>query len=162
MSNFSEEKQKLIEEMGLYFEKNVQIPPLAARIYAIMILSPEAGHTFEEIMELVCASKSSVSTNLHLLLQLKNIEYFTKTGDRKRYFRSSRDYLHIMLQEYLTNVQGQLRLVEKINEFNSKNNPIKYENGKYIGKLFLDYLKLQEQNLINTNKKIVELFNKEP
>ena len=54
----SEEKRKLIEEIGVRFEQVHQLAPLAARIYAIMILSPKDGHTFDEILNITLASKS--------------------------------------------------------------------------------------------------------
>ena len=86
------------------FEQVHQLAPLAARIYAIMILSPKDGHTFDEILSITKASKSSVSTHLNHLLQLKKVEYFTKPGDRKRYFRASKRYLINTLQENLESI----------------------------------------------------------
>ena len=93
MESCSKEKKQLIEEIGLHFEQTHNISPLAARIYAMMILSPADGHTFEEIVNISGASKSSVSTQLNILIQLKKVDYFTLSGSRKRYFRASKMYL---------------------------------------------------------------------
>src|SRR6056297_3505066 len=106
----SEQKKKLIEEAGIYFEKRHNLPPLAARIYSIMVLSSLEGYTFEELMEITQASKSSVSTNLNLLQQLKFVEYYTKPGERKRYFRSSGSFLQNMLNEQYEAIQSDLEL----------------------------------------------------
>ena len=155
----SEEKKILIEEVGLHFEKAKQMSPLAARIYAIMILSPYDGHTFEEILEMTCASKSSVSTQLNLLLQLKKVEYFTKSGDRKRYFRASKSYLINTLKEDLERVKEEIALINKITEFNSLYNQHKYEEHGVISVLFRAYLIKQQGNMKDTIEKMSKLKN---
>jgi len=155
----SEHKKKLIEEVGLHFEKAKQMSPLAARIYAIMILSPYDGHTFDEILEMTCASKSSVSTQLNLLLQLKKVEYFTKSGDRKRYFRASKSYLINTLKEDLERVKEEIALINKITEFDSLYNQHKYEEHGVISVLFRAYLIKQQGNMKDTIEKMSKLKN---
>ena len=155
----SEEKKILIEEVGLHFEKAKQMSPLAARIYAIMILSPYDGHTFDEILEMTCASKSSVSTQLNLLLQLKKVEYFTKSGDRKRYFRASKSYLINTLKEDLERVKEEIALINKITEFNSLYNQHKYEEHGVISVLFRAYLIKQQGNMKDTIEKMSKFKN---
>ncbi|MDT0649440.1 GbsR/MarR family transcriptional regulator [Autumnicola edwardsiae] len=156
----SPEKRKLVEEIGLHFEKTHQLAPLAARIYAIMILSPKEGHTFDEIMSITEASKSSVSTQLNLLLQLKKVEYFTKSGDRKRYFRGNKMYLKNTLESYLVNISEEIKIVEKITTFNASYNPEKYEKIGKVPMIFKEYLLRQEENLKSTITKISEIQNK--
>jgi DNA-binding transcriptional regulator GbsR (MarR family) len=128
--------------------------PLAARIYAILILSPADGCTFDELVVLTEASKSSVSTNLNLLNQLKYAEFFTKPGDRKRYFRTTGNYLRFTLVGYLETVEKDLRLVEKINTYNCKNNPAKFQRNESAGLIFQRYLKSQKENLKATIEKM--------
>jgi len=158
----SPEKQKLIEEIGLHFEKNQNLAPLAARIYAIMILSPNEGHTFEEIKQITDASKSSVSTQLNLLMQTKKVDYFTKTGDRKRYFRASKTYLKNTLKEYLENISEEIKMVDKIIKFNSTYNSEKFEKDGHIPKMFRNYLIAQKENLENSIQKVSEHENTQP
>lgn len=153
----SENKKKLVEEIGLHFEQIDQMSPLAARIYAIMILSPNDGHTFDEILEMTCASKSSVSTQLNLLLQLKKAEYFTKSGDRKRYFRASKTYLINTLEEHLTSIKQQIKVINKITEFNETFNQYKFQEHGSISLLFKDYLINQEKNIKDTIKKMSKI-----
>lgn len=152
----SEHKRELIEELGLYFEKRHGLPPLASRIYAIMVLSSREGFSFEEIMEITHASKSSVSTNLKLLLQLKFMEFYTKPGDRKRYFRSSGSFLQNMLKEQYEAINADLELTGKINEFNRKNNPESYEKRGFIGRTFHSFLEQEKINIEQTLAKIKE------
>lgn len=84
------EREELIEMFGIHFESLYNIPPLGARILGMLILDCcKEGFTFEEITEKMGASKSSISTNLNLLLKLGKINYYTLPGDRKKYFKPS-------------------------------------------------------------------------
>lgn len=156
---FSGKKRKLIEELGLHFEKAHQLAPLAARIYATMILSPNDGHTFDEIMQITDASKSSVSTQLNLLMQTRKVDYFTKPGDRRRYFRASKTYLENTLKEYLQAISEEIRLMEKVIAFNSENNKEKFEKDGHIPLMFKDYLLAQKKNLQLTIERVSEHQN---
>lgn len=144
----------LIEELGLYFERRHNLPPLAARIYAIMVLSSQDGFSFEELMEITQASKSSVSTNLNLLLQLKYLEYYTRPGKRKRYFRSSGSFLQNMLKERFETIISDLELTQKVNKFNQENNPENYRKKGYIGNIFHDFLEQEKLNIEQTLQRI--------
>ncbi|CAN0583486.1 unnamed protein product, partial [Ectocarpus sp. 12 AP-2014] len=87
--NKEQSKQVLIEELGVYFETEYDLPPLAARIFANLVVTDEDGLTFDDCLEKRGASKSSISTSLNLLQQIGFINYFTKSRDRKRYFKVS-------------------------------------------------------------------------
>jgi DNA-binding transcriptional regulator GbsR (MarR family) len=150
----SKEKTQLIEEVGLHLEGRHKLTPLASRIYAIMILSSKEGFSFEEIMTITKASKSSVSTNISLLVQLNYVEFYTKSGDRKRYFRGTNNYLKLTLQEYLLAIEKELKLVKKINQFNNKHNPTKFVENESMGIFFQEYLATQKENLKQTIEKM--------
>ncbi len=90
MSDIQKEKEELIEMFGIHFENFHNLPPLGSRIFATLILDGcGRGFTFEDLVERMGASKSSMSTNLNLLLKLGKITYYTVPGDRKKYFRPS-------------------------------------------------------------------------
>lgn len=90
MTDIQKEKEELIEMFGIHFETFHNLPPLGSRIFATLILDcTRTGITFEDIVERMGASKSSVSTNLNMLLKLNKISYYTLPGDRKKYFRPS-------------------------------------------------------------------------
>ncbi len=80
----SQKQKELIEQIGIYFEQGMQ--PAAARILALLIVSDQNSFSFDEIRELLKLSKSATSNGINFLLSLNKIEYFTKSGDRKRYF----------------------------------------------------------------------------
>ncbi|GEQ85100.1 hypothetical protein ULMS_06080 [Patiriisocius marinistellae] len=80
------QKMGLVEKLGVHIEKREQLAPVAARILSYIILTGKKGSTFEDMVTILCASKSTISTHLNHLQDLNKIEYFTKTGDRKKYF----------------------------------------------------------------------------
>lgn len=80
-------KQKeLIEHIGRQNERE-GFQPVPARIMGLLMVMDKEEYTFEEIVEEMQISKSSVSTALKNLEIRGIIEYITYPGDRKRYFR---------------------------------------------------------------------------
>lgn len=114
------EKENLVEEMGIHFERLFNLPPLASRIYILLLLSDRNGMSFDEIRDFMDASKSSVSANINLLLQGERISFLTKPGDRKRYFKPSPRFLSLRLEESLRSLQKEADIVGKIIYFNTK------------------------------------------
>lgn len=157
---YSVEKKEAVETLGLHLERRTQIAPLAARIQALMILSTNEGMTFDEIVTFTEASKSSVSSNLNLLLQIKSVEYFTVSGERKRYFRSSKHRLCTRLKEYLDLVQEEILIVNQINKFNAKYNNACFQDKESLGFLFQDFLNQQKDIIESTLEKMEQNINK--
>jgi DNA-binding transcriptional regulator GbsR (MarR family) len=89
--NICKEKMALVEKLGVHIESRDQLAPVAARILSYVILTGKKGTTFEDLVKILCASKSTISTHLNHLQDLKKIKYFTKTGDRKKYFVINKD-----------------------------------------------------------------------
>jgi len=86
----TKEREELIEMFGVHFETVHHLPPLGSRIFAMLILDTcSRKTTFEDLVELTGASKSSVSTNLSLLVKMGKITYYTLPGDRKKYYKPS-------------------------------------------------------------------------
>ena len=84
------QKEELVELFGQHFESIHNLAPLGSRILGTLIVDGcKSGVTFESLVEITGASKSSVSTNLNLLLKLEKIKYYTIAGDRKKYYRAS-------------------------------------------------------------------------
>ena len=115
-----EGRQEIIELFGIHFEKLYNIPPLAARIIGTLIIDGcKTGLTFEELVDKMKASKSSISTNLNLLQKMDKIFYFTKVGDRKKYFKA--EPLGQRLDNYLVLVNNEKILIEKVINYRKKN-----------------------------------------
>ncbi|WP_299006334.1 transcriptional regulator [uncultured Tenacibaculum sp.] len=103
MNQVEKKKCELVEKLGIFLEQKEQMAPVAARIFSHIILTGKQGTTFEDLVLGLCASKSTISTHLNHLQDLKKITYFTKTGDRKKYFILNKD----------TMLQGISKLVEE-------------------------------------------------
>ncbi|MBZ0327105.1 MAG: MarR family transcriptional regulator [Altibacter sp.] len=149
-----EEQEKLIEIIGLGIEERLKLSPLASRIYALLILSAYEGLTFDEIREIIKASKSSTSVNLNVLTQLDYITYYTKPGDRKRYFRLSKYSQLQSLEMYNQNIDKEMDMIKRINSFNKKYHPEKFMNQETLGHIFQDYLVEKQKLVVATIKKM--------
>ncbi|HYF01802.1 MAG TPA: MarR family transcriptional regulator [Patescibacteria group bacterium] len=83
----TEKQKELIEKLGVRMEQ-IGIAPAPARVSALLFVSDETELTFDDIQHALNLSKSSVSNAINLLLTMGQIEYVTRPGERKRYFRS--------------------------------------------------------------------------
>jgi DNA-binding transcriptional regulator GbsR (MarR family) len=81
-------QRNLIEKLGVFHEKT-GMPPTESRVLSLLLVSDEIELTFDEIRETLQVSKSAISNALNTLMLTNKIEYITKSGDRKRYFRSN-------------------------------------------------------------------------
>lgn len=114
--NIEKEREEIIEMFGNHFEKLYNIPPLAGRILGTLIMDGcKTGLTFESLVEKMRASKSSISTNLNLLLKMEKITYFTKAGDRKKYFKAAN--LSERLANFLKLIDTEMIIIDKLVDY---------------------------------------------
>lgn len=119
MDNIQKEREEIIEMFGIHFESLYQVPPLAARIIGVLIVDGcKSGLTFEALVEKLGASKSSISTNLKLLLNMEKVHYFTLSGDRKKYFKSAP--LSDRLNNYLKMIEAESYIINKMHDYRHK------------------------------------------
>lgn len=147
-------KEEIVEEMGVYFEQAQNISPLAARIKSLLLISSTDGYSFDEIVDFFKSSKSSISTNIKHLLDIESIEYFTKPGERKRYFRSKQNYLQTTLKRFHQQITEELVIVKKINKFNKKYNPSCFESRETYGEIYREIL---EKSIINLDEALTKM-----
>jgi len=149
-------KQELTETLGMHLEREHKLPPLAARIYAILILTAQEGLSFEDCQEKLGASKSSTSTSLNLLLNLGIITYFTKHGDRKRYFTAAKrkNFFLTKLQENLKRLETEKNIISLLVDFKSCNNPNTSQNDREKVNVYLDYMNKNKSLLKDSIKKL--------
>lgn len=81
------EQVQLLEKAAVLFEKG-SMQPAVAKILALLLVSDNPELSFDEIRETLEISKSAASVAINQLLNSNRIEYITRLGDRKRYFRS--------------------------------------------------------------------------
>ena len=84
----TDKQLELVERAGLMMESS-GLQPAASRILGLLIVSDKIELTFDEIRQMLNLSKSATSNALNLLLTIRKVEFITKPGDRKRYFRSN-------------------------------------------------------------------------
>jgi DNA-binding transcriptional regulator GbsR (MarR family) len=87
-SKLRDNQKQLVERVGVAHEQE-GLSPAAARVLGMLLVADETEHTFEEIQAELGLSKSAVSNALNFLLMTKTIDYITRPGDRRRYFRSA-------------------------------------------------------------------------
>lgn len=89
--------------MGVHIETKEQLAPLAARILSNLVLKGRKGETFENLVAELNASKSTIFTHLTNLQASHRITYYTKSGDRKKYFILSPNAMILSMEEMIEN-----------------------------------------------------------
>ncbi|MBO3099208.1 GbsR/MarR family transcriptional regulator [Gelidibacter pelagius] len=136
ISKIRTEKEDLVERLGVFMEQKEQLAPVAARILSYIILTGKTGTTFEDLVRDLCASKSTISTHLNHLANLKRILYFTKTGDRKKYYTINEDSIIQSIDAMTESWIFQKELHLEIREYKEKTNQM---NSDYDSKFNLDF-----------------------
>ncbi|TDU43318.1 hypothetical protein BXY82_0729 [Gelidibacter sediminis] len=121
-NNVRDEKQVLVERLGVFMEQKEQFAPVAARILSYIVLTGKIGTTFEDLVTDLCASKSTISTHLNHLADLKKIVYFTKPGDRKKYYTINEDSIIQSIDTLMESWIEQKALHEEIRVYKKKVN----------------------------------------
>jgi len=153
----SKQKHVLVEKLGVLIENKDQLAPVEARILSYIILTGKAGTTFEDLVTKLCASKSTISTHLNHLQDLKKIEYFTKTGDRKKYFIMSQDAIIQSIDDMIDTWSVQKELHLEIKEYKENvNTSISEETTKFDLAFHDNYI----QFLDEATQSILELRTK--
>lgn len=115
-------KKDLIEKLGVYIEVERKVPPIAARILATLIINGCKGTTFDQLVTDLEASKSTISTHLSNLELQNSIIYFTKCGDRKRYYTIKPGYItrkiRSLSEQWSREIELQKEIISYKNDFN--------------------------------------------
>tara|TARA_R100000935_G_C2842035_1_gene171909 strand:- start:18922 stop:19425 length:504 start_codon:yes stop_codon:yes gene_type:complete len=141
------EKMDLVEKLGVHLENREQLAPVASRILAYIILTGKKGATFEDMVTILRASKSTISTHLNHLQDLKKIVYFTKTGDRKRYFIINKDMIVQHIDTIINEWQEVKALHLEIKKYKETINTQKTKNEeeKFDLNFHNDYIKFLDE-----------------
>jgi len=140
------QQQEIIERIGVFFEKKGN-QPILGRIMGLLLVLDEAEATFDEIQEYLSVSKSAVSNALTLLQSLNKVEYTTKPGERKRYFRlKARNWRNDMQDD----MQGLFRINALLKEVMAMRSEKNQEFNKCILEFqqFIEFMKEEMPKLI--------------
>lgn len=121
-----QQKIELIEQLGVQLESE-KLAPLAARIFATLILTGNEGITFEQLVSDLNASKSSVSSHLEHLQTGQRVRYFTKPGDRKRYFTVHPNLIFNVIDELTLKWETEKELHNKVLHYKKEYNKLTKE-----------------------------------
>ncbi|MCW3162290.1 transcriptional regulator [Chryseobacterium oryctis] len=110
--------EKIFQDAVKFYGSIFGIPPLASKIYAYLLFDYEkVGITFDEFVEVLSASKSSVSTSISLLLNAELIIDHNKMDERRRYFFINEEYKKIRFEKIVKKMQVELKLLDDFNNF---------------------------------------------
>ena len=104
----TKEQQQIIERIGVFFERKGH-QPILGRIIGLLMIVDEAEATFDDIQNALFVSKSAVSQALTLLQSQNKVDYTTKPGERKRYFR-------LKIRNWKEDIQDDMKKVFMIND----------------------------------------------
>lgn len=153
MNDIMKEREELIEMFGVHFENVHNLPPLGSRIFAILILDTCSRKTsFEDLIELTGASKSSVSTNLNLLLKLGKITYYTLHGDRKKYYKPSP--FSERFDNYMKMIAFEKQIIERMLAYREKTTTCLEDH------LDLERTKAYGEHVLKMEELIIDTVNK--
>jgi DNA-binding transcriptional regulator GbsR (MarR family) len=109
----TENKLKMIEELGVLYEQG-GMQPAAARILALLMIADKVELSFEEIYETLHMSKSAVSNAINFLINTGRVEYITLPGERKRYFKCRLQSLTEIIQKSLSGTEALNTMFKKV------------------------------------------------
>lgn len=153
--HLSESQLALIEKVGVH-ACGQGMQPAAARIASLLMVSDKLELTFDEIRATLMLSKSATSNGLNYLLLTNKIEFSTKTGDRKRYFKSN---IHAWEATFTQQFHSIGEFAKLLTEIQLARTPDTPEFNKSIGEFssFINFFigeipKLYEKWKIKTNQ----------
>ncbi|MBW8360719.1 MAG: transcriptional regulator [Kaistella sp.] len=151
MSSTVQIDQDTFQDLVKFYGETFNLPPLAAKIYAYLIFDfDKNGICFEEFVEILAASKSSVSANLNLLLNANLITDFNKIDERKRYFLINENYIVLRFEEIIEKMKREIQILDKLNSFrktkSAETNP-----------RFEIYKSLLNKNIVNIQDTLLKL-----
>ena len=141
--------QELIDFYGGIFS----LPPLSAKIYAYLIFDfDKKGHTFDDLVETFCASKSSVSSSVNFLLNANLIKTINKIDERKRYFIINNDFVKIRFEEIANRMKREIKILDQLNKFKTE----QLADGNLSERYYI-YKSLLEKNIDNIEDTLQKL-----
>lgn len=151
MENPNVWNEQLFCRMVKYYTKIFNLPPLAAKIYSYLIFDVERkGKTFDELVDVFSASKSSVSTSLNLLLSNKLINDQNKLDERKRYFMINHNLFKVRLMEIVDLLQEELYIINELEKYIVDST----ENDRKKSEIYKDLLNKNIYNIISSLTKL--------
>ncbi len=117
------EKITYIEESGLLFEK-LGLTRMAGRVFGYLVVSEEDQASFDQIREVLQASKGSISGTMKQLLNAGMVEAVSLPGDRKTYYRPSKMKISDILKHRMSQFDDFARILSRGEELKTKKDDV--------------------------------------
>lgn len=160
------QEKELVERLGIVIEQQDKLAPVAARILSYTILKGKRGTTFDDLVTSLCASKSTISTHLNHLQDLKKILYFTKPGDRKKYFVINEDTIIQNIDNMVESWNQQKELHVEIKVYKEAVNHLEENQSEPIFDIhfhedYIEYLNVATELILKLKNKIIQKNTKQ-
>lgn len=154
MNKSIEIDEKIFQDAVKFCSTMFNLPPLASKIYSYLIFDFEkVGITFDEFVDVFSASKSSVSTNIKLLLNAQLIIDINKIDERRRYFYTNTEYKKVRFEKIVQKMQDELNLIEDLRKFRKLR---KVDDQDFEDKMEV-YKSLLNKNIVNIQESLNKL-----
>ena len=155
------QKCQLVEKLGIHFEKKEGLAPVAARVFSYIILNGKGGTTFEELIENLCASKSTISTHLTHLQGLNKLKYYTKIGDRKKYYIMNHDSMVQGINKTIEDWNKEMKIHQEVMSYkltvnNLKETPNEEKFNVEFHKDFIEFLDKTIESVKEIKNRIIK------
>ena len=107
-----EHKRQFLEDFALHMEHH-GLPRMAGRILAWLLICDPPEQSMPDLVEVLQASKSSVSTMTRHLIQFGMIERVSLPGERRDFYRAMPDYWFRQLEGATREFAGYRRLADR-------------------------------------------------
>jgi DNA-binding transcriptional regulator GbsR (MarR family) len=97
------------DRLGRFFEQN-GLPRMAGRVMGHLLTCDPPEQTFDDVVEAMSASRSSVSVATQLLVRLDLVDRFGVPGERRDRYRIRSDAWSVLLRQDIS-AATQLRLL---------------------------------------------------
>ncbi|MCD8410628.1 hypothetical protein [Tenacibaculum finnmarkense] len=115
-------KKTILENFAKAYQAE-RFPPISGKIIGLFMITPERYLSFEEIQKELDISKSALSKNLKLLIDLNRITYVKDTeNSRKRLFCIDIIGTKKHIYDIVKNFEFQNTLLEESKKIRTKNN----------------------------------------
>ncbi len=99
----NDQQKEIIERFGVFHEQ-MGMQPVVGRLLGYLLLTDTGEATFQDFVDDLGISKSAVSNSLNVLQAMNVIDYITKPGDRKRYFRLKKQSFREIMESQISKV----------------------------------------------------------
>ena len=147
------ERTNFIEETGIIFEK-LGLTRMSGRILGYLMVSDKEMVSFDELTQVLQASKSSISTNLKTLVQVTFVKPITLPGDRKTYYLLSPDL------DWTTYIEHRMQLLSLMNQLFKKGLNLRVNQADKTARWLQDATSFYDW-IISEFPKVIERYKEE-